>query len=392
MPPAFFSTQTVTPTRTRACRLAAWWLLSAVVLAVLPGCGTDESPPPDPLRPVRYQQVFAADGVQMRTFTGVAQAGAQAQVSFRVSGVVEAVSVQVGAPVQRGTVLARLDASDYVIQQRQAEAAEAQATAHLRHAEATYERTQQLYADQSASQSDLDAARAQYESAQAQVRSAEAQRQAANQQISYTRLTAPIRGAVAEVLVEVGEQVGPGRPAAVVSGGERLDVLTAVPEGLIGRVQMGTPATVRFGALGPAAYEATVGEVGIASTANTTTFPVTVRLARDAPEVRAGMAAEVTLALDRGATPAAPGVIVPAQAVGEDRAGRYVFVLADQGHGEAVALRRRVETTTLTDAGITVIAGVEDGALVVTAGLSALTDSQRVALLNPPPPVPTRVD
>ncbi|MEL6704997.1 MAG: efflux RND transporter periplasmic adaptor subunit [Bacteroidota bacterium] len=381
----------VSPFR-RWLRLRVWLLVACTTgLAGLSGCGADEAPPPEPLRPVRYEFARASGDAQTRTFAGVAQASSEAQVSFRVGGVVEAVNTRVGERVARGTVLARVDASDYVIQQRQAEAAQAQATAQLRNAEATYERTLQLYADQGASQSDLDAARAQYESAQAHVRSADAQQQVAARQVGYTRLTAPLTGAVADVLVAVGEQVGPGRPAFVVSGGGPLDVEVAVPEGLIGRIRAGTPARVRFGSLGGQIYAATVAEVGIASTASTTTFPVTVRLASDADEVRPGMAADVTLRLVGGTT-SSGGVVVPAEAVGEDRAGRYVFVLAPQGDGEALALRRQVDLGGLTDDGITITSGVGDGDRVVTAGLSALADSQRVALLDAPASPPSRTD
>ena len=165
----------------------------------------------------------------------------------------------------------------------------------------------------------------------------------------------------------------------------------AVPEGLIGRIRAGPPARVRFGSLGGQIYAATVAEVGIASTASTTTFPVTVRLASDADEVRPGMAADVTLRLVGGTT-SSGGVVVPAEAVGEDRAGRYVFVLAPQGDGEALALRRQVDLGGLTDDGITITSGVGDGDRVVTAGRSALADSQRVALLDAPASPPSRTD
>jgi len=357
-----------------------------VVLIVTGGCRPDEASPDAPPRPVRYEQVFSASSEQGRTFSGVAQAGSQAQVAFRVRGVVESVSVQVGEPVRRGQILARLDATDYVIQQRQAEAALAQANAQLRNAEATYERTQQLYANRGASQSDLDAARAQFTSAQAQVRSAEAQLRAAEQQVSYTQLAAPIAGSVAEVAVEIGEQVSPGRPVVTISGTGQPEVEVPVPEGLIGRVRAEAPARVRLSALGDAEYEATITEVGVAPTGGATTFPVTVRLTEAAAQVRPGMAADVTLPMSArpsaSEAPATNRVTVPMQSVGEDREGRFVFVLEQEGGDRAIALRRRVQTGGFQGDAIEILEGVASGELVVTAGVSALTDSQEVALLG----------
>jgi len=357
-----------------------------LVLVVTAGCQTDEDPPEEPPRPVRYEQVFSASSEQGRTFSGVAQAGSEAQVAFRVRGAVESVGVQVGQQVRRGQILARLDATDYVIQQRQAEAALAQANAQLRNAEATYERTQQLYANQGASQSDLDAARAQFTSAQAQVRSAEAQLRAAERQVSYTQLAAPLSGAVADVAAEVGEQVSPGRPVVTISGAGQPEVEVPVPEGLIGRVRTGAPAQVRIGALGDAEYEATITEVGVAPTGGATTFPVTVRLTETASQVRPGMAADVTLPMgassSAGESSSAIRVVVPAHSVGEDRDGRFVFVLQQQGKDRAIALRRPVETGGFQDDAIEILEGVQSGDLVVTAGVSVLADSQEVALLG----------
>ncbi|MEM8599689.1 MAG: efflux RND transporter periplasmic adaptor subunit [Bacteroidota bacterium] len=360
------------------------WLLAfplAALVLVAPGCGGEVAEQTEVLRPVRYVEAVTGNSEQTRTLAGVAQAGTQVQLSARVASTIEAVAVEVGAPVRRGQTLARLDATDYVIQQRQAEAATAQAVAQLRNAEAAYDRTQELYANQAAALGDLDAARAQFESAEAQVRSAEAQVDAARRQVGFTRLTAPVSGSVASVLIEPGEQVGVGQTAFVLTGSGQPEVQVAVPEGLIGRIRPGAAVTVRVGALGGEAFAGTVAEIGVAATSNATTFPVTVRLTGDARAVRPGMAAEVTLAFRQAAT-AGDRVIVPLEAVAEDRAGRYVFVLDPQSGGEAVAQRRTVETGRFAAEGVEILTGVEDGMLVATAGVSVLADGQRVTLLG----------
>ncbi|MEM1042488.1 MAG: efflux RND transporter periplasmic adaptor subunit [Bacteroidota bacterium] len=353
----------------------------AVFLLAATGCGDESADQAEVLRPVRYAAAVTGNSEQTRTFAGVAQAGTQVQLSARVGSTIETVAVEVGASVRRGQTLARLDATDYVIQQRQAEAAVAQAVAQLRNAEAAYDRTQELYANQAAALGDLDAARAQFESAGAQVRSSEAQADAARRQVGFTRLTAPVSGSVASVLVEPGEQVGVGQTAFVLTGGGQPEVQVAVPEGLIGRIRSGASATVRIGALGGEAFVGTVAEIGVAATSNATTFPVNVRLTGDASAVRPGMAAEVTLAF-RQAAASGDRVIVPLEAVAEDRSGRYVFVLERQSDSEAVAQRRAVETGQFAAEGVEILTGVQDGTLVATAGVSVLADGQRVALLG----------
>lgn len=356
-------------------------VLSIGLALVTSSCGSEEPEVEEVLRPVRYAEAVTGNSEQTRTFAGVVQAGTQVQLSARVSGTIEAVSVEVGAPVRRGQTLARLDATDYVIQQRQAEANRAQAVAQLRNAEAAYDRTQELYANQAASLGDLDAARAQFKSAEAQVRSAEAQVEAAQRQVSFTRITAPVSGSVASVLIEAGEQAGIGQTAFVLTGGSQPEVQVAVPEGLIGRVRPGTEASVRVSALGATDIEATIAEIGVAATANATTFPLTVRLTGDTGTVRPGMAAEVTLGFQQTAA-SSDHVIVPLEAVAEDRSGRYAYVLERQEDGVAVARRRSVETGQFAADGVEILSGVEAGSLVATAGVSVLADGQRVTLLG----------
>ena len=121
---------------------------------------------PEPaLRPVRYQEVVAAAGERTRTFSGVARAGTESRLSFRVAGTVQRIDAAVGQEVAAGAVLAELDATQYRLQVREAEAGVAQAEAAMRNAEAEYQRVRWLYEGENASKSQLDAARAAAESA-----------------------------------------------------------------------------------------------------------------------------------------------------------------------------------------------------------------------------------
>jgi len=101
------------------------------------------------------------------------------------------------------------------------------------------------------------------------------------------------------------------------------------------------------------------------------------------------MAADVTLSVNtqssgEASSSAADRVAVPMQSVGEDRDGRFVFVLEQHSDDRALALRRRVETGGFQGDAIEIVSGVNSGDLVVTAGVSSITDSQEVALLEPP--------
>ncbi len=104
---------------------------------------------------------------------------------------------------------------------------------------------------------------------------------------------------------------------------------------------------------------------------------MTVRLQRSDPAIRAGMAAEVGFSFE-----ATNGdrVLVPPFAVGEDREGRFVFVAEPLEPGIAVVRRKAVKVGELTTDGLEVFEGLDDGDLLITAGVSRIKDGLKVRL------------
>ncbi len=351
-----------------------------VILAVpVLGCGGEVEEARTVIRPVRYQEVVASGAKRQRSFSGTARAGVESQLGFRVPGTVQSVSVVVGDVVKQGQEIARLDATDLRLQLQEAEATLSQALAAERKADADYDRIRGLYENENASKSDLDAARAQAESSRAQVAAAQQRRELARRQLSYARLTAPVAGAIASVLVEANENVGSGTPVALLTSGSRPEVEVAMPGVLISEVREGDTAEVSFDALPGASYPAAVTEVGVAATGAGATFPVTVRLTADDSSVRSGMAASVTFRFESG--DGEERIFVPPVAVGEDRGGRFVFIL-EPGEGELGTARRRpVAIGDLTPEGIEIKDGLTDGELLVTAGVRRIQDGQQVKVL-----------
>lgn len=352
---------------------------SFVVLAGLAvGCDA-EAPVPEPIiRPVRYIEVAAAEGGRARMFSGVARAGVESSLSFRVAGTLEQIPVKVGDRVRSGQLIAQIDSIDYELQVNQAEAALRQAEAQASNAEADLRRVRGLYENDNASRDDLDAALAGAASTAAQVESFDKQLDLARRQVDYTRLRAPVAGAIAELRVEVSENVGPGQVVAVLASGVAPEVELAVPESLITQIAEGNVVSVRFDALADRTFEGAVTEVGVSATALATTFPVSVRLQDANPDVRPGMAAEVTFVF--GADDATVRFYVPPEAVGEDREGRFVFVAQPTEAGLGIARRRPVTIGDFTPTGIEIIEGLASGDLVVTAGVSRIEDGQEVRL------------
>ena len=360
----------------RTTLLAA--LVSGATLA-LPGCGGQPAEAPA-LRPVRTVQVFASGAGRTRSFSGTARAGLESKLSFRVAGTVQTVPVKVGDRVRRGQLIAQIDPTDYQLQLGDTQASLARAEAEARNAEANLERVRGLYENNNASQNELDAARTAFESATANVRSIEKRLELAQNQVNYTRLTAPVEGAIAEVSTEINENVRAGQTIVVLSSGSRPEVEITVPEALISLIHPGQAARVTIAALDNRAFSAEVSEVGVATSSQSTTYPVVARLDQDTQEVRPGMAAEVQIQLDTGGGEAR--MVVPAHAVGEDQAGRFVWIVESASDSTGIVQRRGVEIGDITGQGIEVLSGLDGGEHVVTAGVSRVIEGQEVRFMD----------
>ncbi|MDH3207770.1 MAG: efflux RND transporter periplasmic adaptor subunit [Gemmatimonadota bacterium] len=340
-----------------------------------------EEPPSELIRPVRFQQVFATADARVRTFSGTARAAVQSPLSFRVGGAIRQLPVSVGSAIRTGQLIAELDAQDFELRVRQADAALRQAQAQATNADAIYARTRLLYESNNASRSELDAARSTWESANAAVEAAVNMLELRRLELDYAQLRAPFDGSVSELHVEVNQNVGPGELIVTATSGDRLEVLVSVPEVLIGQIEVGSPVTVTFDALAGDYVPGTVSEVGVTPAEMATTFPVTVRLEHATDEVRPGMAAEVAFAFE--ATDGRERIFVPSFAVGEDREGRFVFRVEPTGDGLAVVRRCAVQVGELTSDGLEIRSGLSDGDLVVTAGVSKITDGLVVRISSP---------
>jgi len=348
-------------------------VLSVIALAA---CERDEPVVETPPRPVRTLVVETHSDTIPSVLAGVARAGVESNLSFRVSGTVTNLPAVVGRRVRRGQVLGRLDPVDYELAVEEAKASLAQTEAGLRQAIADYGRVRLLYENNNAAKSDLDAGRAAFESAGAQGEAAQKRLAQAQQQLGYAVLRAPVAGAVAAVEVELNETIAAGQTVVRLTSGDTPEIEIGVSEITIPFIRVGMPASVRFDALPGSSFVSTVTEVGVATGQGSSTYLVTLRLDESDTAIRSGMAAEVSLEI--GNPDGARRILLPPVAVSEDRNGRFVFLVDDKGEGLGVVKRRSVTVGEFTREGIEILEGLAIGEVVVTAGVRRLTDGMEV--------------
>ncbi len=355
--------------------------LLGCITQLLVACQQQEPPQTqETLRPIRSQIVSLTGSNQTRTFSGKAQAGLEAKLSFKVSGTVNRLLVKVGDRLKQGQVVATVDPRDFDLQVQRAQAALTRANAAARSAAADYARVRALYENRNASRNDLDQARASAESSRADVASNTKELELSRLQLGYTRLRAPAACFVASAPVEVNENVQSGQTIIEVVCGSRLEVAVGVPEIFIARVKKGSKVTATFDSIPGIRFPAKVTKVGVASGQTATTFPVTVQLQQAVPGFRSGLAADVTFRFDAGN--GKPRILVPPVAVGEDRDGRYVFIVEELESGIGQVKRNPVTVGELSAEGLEIIDGLHDGTRIATAGVRRLREGQKVRVIN----------
>ena len=329
---------------------------------------------------MRYLDVRAQDAATTLVFSGSAEADEAADISFKVPGTLRNRPVSVGDKVSGGDLLGELDSRDFSVAVREAEAQLTRAKAELRNAESNYDRNRELYENDNVSKRELDAARASAESAQAQVAVARQSLKNKRLQLSYTRIVAHDDCEVARTFVKENENVNSGQAIVRLNCGACPSVRVSVPETQIGAISVGDPVTVAFGAVSDETFNAIVDEVGVAMQTDSSAFNVLVKLTENCQRIRAGMAADVAFQLDSQRH--TNYISVPWVAVGEDRDGRYVYVLEAEDAVHAIARRRPIQIAETTASGIVVESGLTPGERIVTAGVRRISDGMRVKLYS----------
>ena len=335
----------------------------ALLTALLPlsillaGCGTkreNQKATDLPAAEVHVQTVANQSRTLTEAVLGTVRAKLHATLEARVSGHIDQMPVALGQTVEKGQLIARLDASEIAAQLEQAKAA-------LAEADRNWKRTSALFDQQSATRAEYDAAQSRRQIAQSAVAGAEAM-------MSYVQITAPFTGIVTKKWVDVGDLAAPGKPLVDLEDPSALQLLADVPEALIDNVKLGDPLSVHLASV-THDLTGTVAEMSPVADPDSRTCLVKLDLP-ETPGLRSGQFGRV--AVPAGAVRA---IRVPVTAVIQRGQMELVYVVAD-GHAEL----RIIKTGARIGDDVEVVSGLNAGESVVTEGVEALMDGQPVSI------------
>ncbi len=248
-----------------------------------------------------YTISVSTETVESKTLTefitanGKIQPETEVKISPDVSGEIIRLYVEEGNQVKAGDPLCVIKPDMYVSALNRAEAAlnsskarQAQAEAQQIEREMAFKRAKQLYESGAIPVSEFESAEASYKVAQSEVKaaefsvkSAEASVSEASEQLTKTKIYAPISGTISALNVEQGERVVgtnmyAGTEMMVVADLDRMEVQVEVNENDIVKVALGDTALVEVDAYFQRKFKGLVTEIAnSASVAGTATDQVT---------------------------------------------------------------------------------------------------------------------
>ncbi|MFZ2451646.1 MAG: hypothetical protein WAW36_14105 [Methylovulum miyakonense] len=90
-------------------------ILPMMMMLLVVGCNHQDPQAQRPVRPVQTFRVGDNPAVKAAPFAGEVRARLETLLAFRVTGKIIGRPVEVGDPIHKGKLLARLDASDYLL-------------------------------------------------------------------------------------------------------------------------------------------------------------------------------------------------------------------------------------------------------------------------------------
>ena len=346
------------PTIALACQLA----LSGCKPA--PTNPASSAPPPTPLA-VQLARPSRGPITRYVTLPGDIKPYQQATLYAKVAGYLKNITVDKGDQVKAGALLAEIEVPELLAER-------AKNRAEVQVAEINYKRlseSQKKVPDLVVPQT-VDEARAKLDIAKANLEHTETL-------LNYAKIYAPFAGVVTRRMVDPGAFIpaatsgSAAQQAALLtlSDFNRVRLQVAVPEAEASRVAVNQPVKFTVEALPGRTFEATVTRFSYALEEASKTMLAEVEVPNPNLELRPGMYASVKVGIESRAD----ALLVPTDALVQEKAGAFVFTVADNK-----AKKTPVKAGFNDGQQAEIVSGLQPDQPVILVGKQTLTDGQPV--------------
>jgi RND family efflux transporter MFP subunit len=296
-----------------------------------------------------------------------------ATIKSKVSGVVEATTVQEGMAVSAGQVLARIDQSDLRARLQQQQAMLDEAQAKLSMATKNEGNSQTLLQQKYISQNAYDSTQNTVDLARANVKSAAAMVEIARIALNDGVIKAPISGVVSKRHVQAGEKLAPDMAVYSIVNLSELTLEAQVPASEIPRVKVGQDVKFKVDGYQQREFIGKVARINPATEMGSRAMLVYISVKNDDSALRAGMFAKGSIVTERSAV--AP--IVPLAALRTTNGQQVVYKIEQ---GKVIAQPVKLGLRNDDEGFIEVTDGLDAGANVIISKLDSVKPGTQVRL------------
>lgn len=354
--------------------LSYLWIIVFPVIFCLSACGDKEKTSAPQIRPVRFVIAPACVSGQSVSQTGEIRAHDETTLAFRLDGRIVTRDVDVGDRVKAGQLLATQENSTVLNQLGSARADLASARVAERVAALNLQRITALMRTGAIARVQLDTARSDWQAALSKRQSSESALKNAQDNLSWTRLTAPADGVITAISAQPGQVVSAGQAIVTLAAGNERDVIfdTSDPHTLTQNSQ--TPFGVSLQGDTAVQTQGYLRDVSPQADPMTRTWRVRVTLIAPPQSMALGASVQVSWMRNRQ-----NAIELPASALTRLGDKPAVFVV-DRSHLKLILRPVTLGASTVND--ISVTEGIQPGETVVTAGVSKLREGENVTLLE----------
>jgi len=322
-------------------------------------CGSKEenkTPAESPVK-VSVATVGESDMNEQLNYSGTVQAANTVQLGFSVPGRVDQVLTEEGLHVSQGQLLASIETTDYQNELTIANAG-------LEQAADNYKRANELHLKGSLTDRD-------FITTKVTLTQAEANKNLSAKRLSDSYLRAPFTGIVTAKLIERGTTVQPGAPAFTLMKTDFVYAQVAVPETDIGKLSIGTRATVIANSTDT--IHGTVSIINPQADAESKTFTVKIRIPNANGKLLQGLICNIKITTGKKLD----AITIPVDAIVRDADDlTYVFLV----NAQKKAVLKRIIVGDLANSSVIVTSGLSQGDQLVTAGQTNIKDGQQLTV------------
>ncbi|MBE9541119.1 MAG: efflux RND transporter periplasmic adaptor subunit [Proteobacteria bacterium] len=305
---------------------------------------------------------------------GIVKAWQEAEISPEVSGKVKTIHAEVGDYLESGDPIIKLDDELLKLKVRKARALVTQLEGHYLTSTRDIARKEALFQDGVISELDLDLAKAKEKADRGLLEGAQVSLKIAQRDLRESTIRSPIKGTLAERLIDIGTTVSPQMEVASVVDASKVRIRIGVSEKEIHKIKKGQGVKVHLDAFPQEEYQGTVFSVGTKANENSLTFPVEVETINNRePKLKPGMVARLKIQTGNHSQV----VVIPQEFILNEEGNLFVFVIQD-----SVAHKVKINTGSIINSEVIVEEGLSPGDLLITVGSHTITEGARVKPLR----------